>query len=70
VYCPLPPSVVEALEVVKSPNKKYFFWTGNGDPKSAVADAQRSFRKLFKLADVVGHPYMFRDTFAVELLKR
>jgi len=70
VYCPLPPSVVKALEAVKSPNKKYFFWTGNGDPKSAVADAQRSFRKLFKLADVVGHPHMFRDTFAVELLKR
>jgi len=68
VYCPLPPSVVEALEAVKSSNRKYFFWTGNGDPKSAVADAQRSFRKLFKLADVVGHPHMFRDTFAVELL--
>jgi integrase len=28
-------------------------------PKSAVADWQRSFRRLF---------YMFRDTFAVEML--
>jgi integrase len=51
------------------PNPKYFFWTGNGNPRTAVADAQRSFRKLFKLADVTGHPHMFRDTFAVELLK-
>ncbi len=69
VYCPLPPSVVEALKALKSPSEKYFFWTGNGDPKSAVADAQRSFRRLFTLANVTGHPHMFRDTFAVELLK-
>ena len=70
VYCPLPPLVVDALKDVKGPNPKYFFWTGNGKAKSAVADAQRSFRKLFELADVEGHPHMFRDTFAVELLKR
>jgi integrase len=68
VYCPLPP-VVDALADVKGPNAKYFFWTGNGKTKSAVADAQRSFRKLFELAEVEGHPHMFRDTFAVELLK-
>jgi integrase len=70
VYCPLPPVVVDALKNVKGPNPKYFFWTGNGKAKSAVADAQRSFRKLFELAEVQGHPHMFRDTFAVELLKR
>jgi integrase/recombinase XerD len=69
VYCPLPPSVVDALQGLNSPSTKYFFWTGNGDPKSAVADAQRSFRRLFTLANVKGHPHMFRDTFAVELLK-
>jgi integrase/recombinase XerD len=69
VYCPLPPVVVDALNDVKGPNPKYFFWTGNGKAKSAVADAQRSFRKLFELAKVEGHPHMFRDTFAVELLK-
>ncbi len=61
--------MVDALKEVKGPNPKYFFWTGNGKPKSAVADAQRSFRKLFELAEVDGHPHMFRDTFAVELLK-
>jgi integrase/recombinase XerD len=69
VYCPLPPVVVRALRELQGPNAKYFFWTGNGKTKSAVADAQRSFRKLFELAEVKGHPHMFRDTFAVELLK-
>ena len=70
VYCPLPPVVVEALKDVDGRNPNYFFWTGNGKRKSAVADAQRSFRSLFELADVEGHPHMFRDTFAVELLRR
>jgi hypothetical protein len=69
VCCPLPPAVIEALNEVKGPNPKYFFWTGNGKVRSAVADAQRSFRKLFELAEVERHPHMFRDTFAVELLK-
>lgn len=47
VYCPLPPVVVDALTDLKGPNPEYFFLTGNGLPKSAVADAQRSFRKLW-----------------------
>jgi integrase/recombinase XerD len=48
---------------------KFYFWPGLGNPKSAVGDWQRSFRKLFKLANVEGgHPHRFRDTFAVELL--
>jgi len=58
------------------PNPRYFFWSGNGDPKSAVADWQRSYRRLFKLANIKKpdgeekrcHPHMFRDTFAVEML--
>ena len=61
---------MDALHEVQGPNPKYFFWTGNGKAKSVVADAQRSFRKLFELANVEGYPHMFRDTFAVELLKR
>jgi integrase len=79
VYVPLPPHVVEALENIPpgpKPNPRYFFWSGNGDPKSAVADWQRSYRRLFKSADIRTadgerkrcHPYMFRDTFAVEML--
>jgi integrase/recombinase XerD len=79
VYVPLPPEVAEALRNVSPgirPNPRYFFWTGNGDPKSAVADWQRSYRHLFDLADIKKpdgsrkrcFPHMFRDTFAVEML--
>jgi len=79
VYVPLPPHVVEAIENVPpgpKPNPRYFFWSGNGDPKSAVANWQRSYRRLFELADIRKpdgeikrcHPHMFRDTFAVDML--
>ena len=79
VYVPLPPAVAEALRNVPPgarPNPRYFFWTGNGHPKSAVADWQRSYRRLFELAGLKradgtpkrSFPHMFRDTFAVEML--
>lgn len=79
VYVPLPPFVVEALETLPpgpKPNPRYFFWSGNGKPKSAVADWQRAYRRLFELVDIRRpdgelkrcHPHMFRDTFAVEML--
>jgi integrase/recombinase XerD len=67
VCVPIPPCVVTALS--ETAQGRYFFWTGNGLPKSAVADWQRSLRRVFALADVVhGHAHRFRDTFAVELL--
>lgn len=79
VYVPLPPEVAEALRTVPQgvrPNPRYFFWSGNGHPKSAVADWQRSYRRLFELAELKKpdgtrkrcFPHMFRDTFAVEML--
>jgi integrase/recombinase XerD len=79
VYVPLPPQVADALRTVPEgarPNPRYFFWSGNGLPKSAVADWQRSFRRLFKLAALENpdgspkrcFPHMLRDTFAVEML--
>lgn len=79
VYVPLPPQVANALRSVPDgakPNPRYFFWSGNGLPKSAVADWQRSFRRLFKLAQLQKadgsskrcFPHMLRDTFAVEML--
>ena len=47
------------------------FWSGYGNPKSAVADWQRSLRRLFVLAGVEkGHAHRFRDTFAVALLDK
>lgn len=69
VYCPVPDFVVNALEDAPNTNSRYFFWTGESKPKSAVGDWQRSLRKLFALAKVKdGHAHRFRDTFAVELL--
>ena len=79
VYCPIPPHVAELLRSVPpgpSANPNYFFWSGNGLAKSAVANWQRSYRKLFLLADLREaddhpkrcHPHMFRDTFAIESL--
>jgi integrase len=52
------------------------FLDRQGKPKTAVADWQRSFRRLFQLADLRNpdgtakrcHPHMLSDTFAVELL--
>jgi integrase/recombinase XerD len=68
VWCPLPPSVTEALDAI-SGTGPYMFWTGESNPKSCVGDWQRSLRRLFKLAGVPdGHAHRFRDTFAVELL--
>jgi integrase/recombinase XerD len=75
VYCPIPPAVAAELrEVPPGPvgrsHPDYFFWSGNGFVKSAVADWQRSYKKLFRLAGLEkrSHPHMFRDTFAVECL--
>jgi len=79
VYVPLPHEVAEDLRNIPpgpKPNPRYFFWSGNGDPKSVVADWQRSFRRLFEVAGLETpdgerkrcFPHMFRDTFAVEML--
>jgi integrase/recombinase XerD len=79
VYVPLPPIVLNTLGSLPAgprPNPRYFFRSGNGNPKSAVANWQRAYRRLFELADIrtAGqerkrcHPHMFRDTFAVEML--
>lgn len=79
VLLKLPPNVAKALREVPpgpKPNPRYFFWSGNGEPKSAVADWQRAFRKLFDIAYLKKpdgtkkrcFPHMLRDTFAIELL--
>lgn len=65
VWLPLREEVISALE----PLGAMPFWSGIGKLKSAVADWQRSLKKLFTLAAVKGHAHMFRDTFAVDLLK-
>jgi integrase len=76
VFVPLPPAVVSSLRALPSANHAYFFWSGNGDARSAVQGYERSFRKLFRIADIREpdgarkrcRSHMFRDTFAVELL--
>ena len=71
VRVPIPDFVVAALEMAPRTSKDHYFWTGTSKKKSAVGDWQRSLRKLFPLAGVEGgHAHRFRDTFAVELLKR
>ncbi len=77
VMLPLHPGIATYLRsMMPHSNERYFFWSGNGNPKSAVADWQRSLRRLFKLADLKHpdgkpkrcHPHMFRHTFAIEML--
>jgi integrase len=70
VYVPLPPAVIDALKDIPAVNEKYFFWSGNGDPKTTVADWQRGFRRLTVLAGVDGHFHMIRDTAAVGWLTK
>ena len=69
VYLPLPESAVDALKQVKN-GGEYFFWTGRGLRKSAVADWQRSLRRVFEEAKVTGNAHMFRHTFATDLLTK
>jgi integrase/recombinase XerD len=79
VFVPLPPHVGDLLRSIPpglKPNPNYFFWSGNGLPKTFVANWQRAYRRLFKVADLRKpdgtpkrcHCHMFRDTFAVEML--
>jgi integrase/recombinase XerD len=69
VHIPLPEFVVQELEMSSRTNPQYFFWSGEGKPKSCVGDWQRSLKKLFRLAGVPdGHAHRFRHTFASNLL--
>jgi site-specific recombinase XerD len=79
VFVELPADVANELRKVPNglkPNARYFFWTGNGLPKTAVADWQRSLRRLFKLANLKHadgtpkrcHPHMLRHTYSIHLL--
>ena len=79
VFVPLPPDVAEALREIppgREPNARYFFWSGTSSVRTAVCEWSRTFRRLFKNADIRNlndtpkrcHPQMLRDTFAVENL--
>jgi integrase/recombinase XerD len=69
VHLPLHPDAVTALDAIPSNGTGFFFWTGDGKPKTRVANYQASLSKLFKLAGIEhGHAHRFRHTFAVSLL--
>jgi integrase/recombinase XerD len=69
VWVPLPPRVVQALQQSPSDNPQYFFWNGRSLPTSAVKIWERTFERVFELANIPnGTLHRFRDTFAVELL--
>ncbi len=69
VHIPLPEFVVQELEMSRGTNPEFFFWSGEGKPKSCVGDWQRSLKKLFRLAGVPdGRAHRFRHTFASNLL--
>ena len=69
VFVPLPELAMDALQEVEN-GDDYFFWTGRGLRKSAVADWQRSLRRVFTDTNVTGNAHMFRHTFATDLLTR
>jgi integrase len=67
VRVPLPQMVLEELEKLPDPP----FWNGTGKLTSAVGVWERTLKRLFEIAGLKGgHAHRFRDTFAVELLKR
>jgi integrase/recombinase XerD len=71
VYCPLPPTVVAALDGVNNSKAEYFFWDGRSERETTVKSWNRVFKKLFSVAEPPiegGHPHRFRDTFAISLL--
>ena len=67
VRVPLPQNVLDALAAISTDN--YYFWSGNGTVKSCVSIYQRSFKRLYEIAEVKnGHAHRWRDTYAVGLL--
>jgi site-specific recombinase XerD len=48
----------------------YFFWSGDGHPRSAAGQFTKYLKRVFRAAGMPdAHPHQFRDTGAVELLK-
>ena len=69
VSLPLPPDVLAALATLPE-TSRYFFTTGDAQPKAVVGNYQNYLRKLFKLAGVSGYPHKFRHTFTARLLSK
>jgi integrase len=80
VILPMQPQIAHFLRRLLPPNsnERFFFWSGKGKPKSAVANWQRALTRLFELADLKHadgtpkrcHAHMFRHTFAIDMLSK
>jgi len=69
VWCPLPEDVVEALDGLSG--ETHFFWSGNGELKSAIEDWRRRLIGVAALAKVDNaHFHRFRHTFSTSLLEK
>jgi len=70
VRFPLPDYAVRNL-LELTEEGTFFFWSGSGLLKSAVADWQRTLARLFELAGIShGHAHRFRHSLAVKLLSK
>jgi integrase/recombinase XerD len=69
----IPPDVAQELLTVLNGNPTYVFWTGIGEPRTAVSHWQSDFRTLFSDAKIRAGGSMMshrlRDTFACDLLE-
>jgi len=65
----IPSWLGKELLKVKNGNPRYFFTSGEAKPSGALSTFHKRYRKIFKLAGIVGTSHMFRHTFSVELLK-
>jgi len=74
VWLPVHPELQAALDDLPDPRgsggpSRYYFWSGNGTPESAIRDAKRSLEAVFRKSGVAGaHPHRYRHTLATELL--
>jgi len=63
-FIPMQKHVVEAI--LRLPGK-HPFWSGQSTPANCTSVWQEAYRKLFKHAQMEGHPHRFRHTFAKNL---
>ncbi len=75
VFVAIPPEVADAVLLIPPLCDRYFFWSGNGKPTTAVRGWRRSMGLVFKAANLKRngrrlrcHPHMLRHTFAIEKL--
>ena len=69
IKLPLHVEARHALATFKAEGE-FYFWSGEGNPKSCVGDWQRTLRRLSEIAGVHIHAHRWRHTFATDLLSK